>query len=212
MNQLFLFCVKNKPRIISFFKCIYILFVVFLLFGSWAIYFKTDWLLFFSTKAKLFGQIGLLIYILTTIPGITRRFGIRIPLIGIIMLFRRYIGICVFLSVFIHYWFQRGIFLFLQGRFRWPEFFELAGTAAFFLLFLMFLTSNDLSVKKLGSWWGRIHAVTYLVVWLIFLHTVLQRISMWSVLIGIFAVLQISSHIYKRLNTPTLVPPVTSTG
>lgn len=209
-NQVFLFCVKNKSQVISIFKIVYLVLVIFLLAGSWSIYFQTNLFSFFYSKAILFGQIGLLLYIVTTIPGITRRFNIRHPLIQVVMLFRRYIGITVFLSVLIHYWFQRGILLLQRGFFLPQTLFEYMGFFAFSLLFLMFLTSNEVSVKRLGRWWGRIHSVTYVVVWLIFLHTVLQCVSIWSVLAGITAVLQISSHIYKRLKKPISVIPVTS--
>jgi DMSO/TMAO reductase YedYZ heme-binding membrane subunit len=63
----------------------------------------------------------------------------------------------------------------------------------------MFLTSNNLSVKRLGKWWKRLHRVVYIVVWLLVLHTGLQRISVWTYFIGVFAVLEIGSLIYNYL-------------
>lgn len=141
--------------------------------------------------AKTFGRIGLVLYILTTIPGIMRRFGKYYKLVSILMIFRRHVGIMAFMFVLIHASAQ------LRG-FIPTEFFQLFGFLSFLMLSSLFLTSNDWSVRKLGIWWDRIHDLTYFIVWLVFAHVALQRISVWTILIGITSVAQIASHIYAK--------------
>ena len=142
-------------------------------------------------EAKMFGRIGLVLYILTTIPGIMRRFGKYYKPVSILMIFRRHIGIMTFMFILIHASTQ------LRG-FIPADIFQLARFFAFLIFLSLFLTSNNWSVGKLGKWWHRIHNLTYIVVWLIFAHVALQRLSIWSVLIGITSVAQIASHIYAK--------------
>ncbi len=198
IDQLFSFSLRRKKRIIFVFKVGYVGIVGFLGIGSYAIYYSTTSALFYYQAALWCARIAILVYIVTTVPGITRRFGIHHKAIGIIMLFRRYIGITMFLLVLNHFWIVRGIDMFLRGIIIIPPpVFQIFGTLALTCLTPMVLTSNNLSVAKLGKWWGRIHQLTYIIVWFIFLHVALQRISIWSVLIGITAFAQISSHIFS---------------
>jgi DMSO/TMAO reductase YedYZ heme-binding membrane subunit len=60
----------------------------------------------------------------------------------------------------------------------------------------MFLTSNDLSKKAMGKLWKKLHRFVYLVLWLLVLHTALQRISIWTFLIAFVAILEIASWVY----------------
>ncbi len=150
---------------------------------------------------------SLIFYLITTIPGIARRFRIRNPLIQTIMIFRRYFGITMYLLVLIHFWFIRGIeLIFIQNKLLLNQpLFEISGLIAYILLFFMFVTANDFSVGKLRKWWQRVQNLTYIIVWFIFMHLALQRISIWSIMAGIGAILQISSHIFyfykKATNT-----------
>lgn len=195
-DQLFVIVVKNRTKIISLFKLLYLVLFVFLIFGGYNIYAQTDLFALFYSLAVSFGRIGLVLYCITTVPGISRRFKIQHRLIQIIMIFRRYIGIMVFLSITIHYWFQRGISIFFMGELTQYATFELVGVFAYFLLLFMFMTSNDFSTKHMGKWWGRLHMVTYVVVWLVFFHTFLQRISLWSILAVTTLFLQMASWAY----------------
>ncbi len=45
----------------------------------------------------------------------------------------------------------------------------IGGAAAYALIYVMAVTSNNWSVKKLGKWWKRIHKVGIHFIWLIFL-------------------------------------------
>lgn len=197
-NPLFAVCVKNRSRIIFVFKILYLLLLTFLFIGGWSIYTNDANAFNYYQLALVAARTAIIVYILTTIPGITKRFGLSHRLIQIIMLFRRYLGITVFLLVLIHFWFVRGIALFFQKVVILPRpLFETFGMLSYMLLFFMFVTSNDFSVKRLGIWWYYIHKVTFVIVWLIFLHVALQRFSIWTVLIGLTALFQVTSHLYS---------------
>jgi len=199
MDKLYLWIVKRRNplvRVFVFFNC--------LLAVVWFIAFQAivmgngnpSW---FYQNAILFGQTGLILYILTTIPGIMRRFGKFHKSVSILMIFRRYIGIATFMFVFLHVSIER-LFWVLKGQMGLvpTELFQLSGFLAFLILFSLFITSNDWSTKNLGIWWDRIHNLTNIVVWLIFAHVALQRLSIWTVLIGITSVAQLASHLYAK--------------
>ncbi len=208
-DQVFVWCVKKRSRIIFGFKLIYIFLLSLLFIGGWSIYSADKKFIFFYSLGLTLGRIAILVYILTTLPGITRRFGINHRFIQILMIFRRYLGICVFMLITIHFMWVRGIdILFKQIIIVPTPVFQLMGTGAYLLLMPMFLTSNDFSVKNLGKWWQIIHNATYIIIWLIFMHVAFQRISIWSFLVGTTAVLQVSSHLYFRLKMSKQVIPV----
>ncbi|RJR15070.1 hypothetical protein C4579_03315 [Candidatus Microgenomates bacterium] len=194
-QQLMTLMARNRAKIIFLFKILYVFLSAFLLIGIWGLYTKADWSLFFLLQAVRFGEVGLILYCATLIPGIFRRFRIRHPLIQIIMLFRRYIGITVFLCISVHYWFQRGVLVLQSGRLEFFAQFELFGYFAYLLLFSLFVTSNDWSTKHLRKWWDYIHRLTYGALFLVFFHVALQRISVWSLLAGVFLLLEIVSFI-----------------
>ena len=105
----------------------------------------------------------------------------------------------MFLSVLIHFFVIRGtglVFLKAYSLFSRPVF-ELMGLTAFILLIPMFLSSNDVSVRFLDGVWKWIHKLTYIIIWFIMLHVVLQRLSIWSVLISIILVGQVASFLYN---------------
>lgn len=152
---------------------------------------------YFVVKRVLFGRLALIVLLIVLTPGILGRFNIQFKVTRIITLFRRRLGILVFLLAFTH------ASLMYLPRFvqiePWvipPPTFQIMGTLAATILFFMFLTSNNFSVKKLGPWWKRLHRLVYVVLLLILLHTALQRTSIWSILAGIFFVLEASSLAY----------------
>ena len=201
MNKFFSLVVKHREFIITCFKVLYAILIVVTFIGGWSLYWVDDHAALFLDIGNKAGETALLLYILTLIPGIARRLQIRSKLISLLMIFRRYIGIAMFLFVWMHFWFERGVDWFLHGTLlsSSPVPFELMGFLAGSISLAFALTSNDWSTKKLGVWWGRLHALTYTLVWIIFLHVALQKISIWTVLIGGTAVLVLISHLYPRL-------------
>jgi len=206
-DQLFALVVKNRRQIIFIFQLLYVSLFGFMLLAGYAIYFQKPQASIFLNSAMTFGQLALVTYILTTIPGICRRFGIQHRLIQILTIFRRYLGILMYAFTFFHYLLMRGFASLFFGVAVLPEqLFTLVSFIALLFLTCMVLTSNDLLHGRLGKWWQRIHNLTYVVVFLIFLHVALQRISIWTVVIGINAVAQILSHLvfFFRKKSQTL--------
>ncbi len=197
---------KRSSLIIPYFKFLYLaILIVSLGFGSYFELTQGPYFQFFYEIGKNFGRAAILLLGFVVLPGILGRFGIEIRITRIITIFRRQLGILVFILSFSHYHLVRGL-----GRLTglspislpWPTF-EYFGFLAFILLLFMFLTSNNWSVKKLGRLWKKLHRIVYVVLWLLVLHTGLQQISVWSVYIFAFAALEISSLVfdfYKRRN------------
>lgn len=202
IDRLFLFVVINRQRIIFVFKILFFILFTILVYGSYSVYTRNSSLPFFIFLGQNAGKIALIFYLLTIIPGMAKRFGIKNKIIAILKIFRRYFGISMFLLVLIHYFLLRGVNTFFRGIFIVPPpVFEIMGMTAFILLFPMFATSNDLSVRSLGKWWYIIHKLTYIIFWFIFLHTALQRLSIWSILAGTSVTLELISYIYSKIST-----------
>jgi sulfoxide reductase heme-binding subunit YedZ len=122
----------------------------------------------------------------------------RNNLMAFLMLIRRQLGVLSFAFSFLHYSTIR-LFpvLFGERELVLPlPVYELLGVGALYAMVPLFLTSNDLSVKKLKRWWHRIHAMIYFIVWLLFAHVALQGISPATVILFIFAFLEVFSLAY----------------
>lgn len=199
MDSLYVWVIKHRNPIVSSLVAVNCLLAV-----VWYLAFQSIILgrgnpSFFFRGGTAFGQIALVCYVLTVLPGIARRFGKFYKPVSILMIFRRYIGIMTFMFVLIHASIVR-FFWILKGQMSVipTEVFQVFGFLSFIILFSLFITSNDWSVRKLGRWWEWIHNLTYIVVWFIFAHVALQRVSVWSILAGIASLAQIASHIYAR--------------
>ena len=204
IDAFFFFCARNREKIITIFKSLYLLIFLFTVIGSFSLYQGNVYKGFFLNLAVRASQTAIILYILTIIPGIFRRFGKQHKLVALLMIYRRYIGIAVFFTILYHYMMERGVFLIQSGvqnilsAFSHYMLFEIMGTVAFFFIFLLAVTSNDISTSKLGIWWGRIHNLTYVIVWFMFLHVALQRVTIWTLLLGMAGGIQVLSFIYKR--------------
>ena len=198
VQKLFSFCVHQRVPIIIFLDFISLSLAAYIISAT---FFAADFYALNYSAGIWAGRLGIIIYIATLIPGILRRFKIHHPLGQMLMLFRRQTGVLSFMLVSLHGWFNKGLPLILKHRNLFPlPPFSVMGISAAILLFLLFITSNDTSVHKMGRWWERLHQLTYLIVWLVFLHVALIKLSVWSVLIGFFAVLEVVSFLYNALN------------
>jgi methionine sulfoxide reductase heme-binding subunit len=88
---------------------------------------------------------------------------------------RRYLGLSFALAHTIHLGALTSYFVFIEQVPGMEA--VLGGGLAYALMFIMAATSNDQSVKALGSNWGRLHTVGLHYLWLIFLVTYLGRLS-----------------------------------
>lgn len=120
------------------------------------------------------GELALYVFFVTITAGILRRFGLLQPVQQLLMLFRRHLGILTYLLGLMHWVLVRIAFAAKQGAIPTLAPFEFAAFFAMQLMFALFVTSNDWSVKHLGVWWKRIHKLIYVVAWLLFFHVALQ--------------------------------------
>lgn len=213
MNSISTFFVHQKQYIQKLFLALYIALFITLLIGIWSVYHNDIFAHTFVELGKTAGKVGLLLYIVTLIPGIAHRFHITSSIVTVLMLFRRQIGIVTFLVVALHVWLVSGVYMYLKSPIVLPRSAqEIAGTIAYVLLIPLFVTSNNWSVKRLEVWWGRIQRLTYIVIGLVFMHVALQQISVWSILTGGTFLLFLASFIYQYFKsgidqTPQTVPP-----
>jgi len=205
LDRFYSFLVRHREQTITVFKILYLILAAFLFIASRSTYIGDEQAIVNYERALLSGKLAIVMYIFTTLPGIFKRFGIRHKLLSLLMIYRRYIGITMYMLVLIHFWVVKGVGILFRALPLFPlVLFQAMGAIAATLLLFLFITSNDFMLSKLKVWWYRIHKLTYIAVWFIFLHVALQRLSIWTVLIGLTAVAQISSHLYGRLHKSTL--------
>lgn len=152
--------------------------------------------------ANKIGTAALYLFLLTLLPGIFQRFKIFPLLSASIVLFRRQIGILMFLVAAMHSMYISSIAVISSGNFA-PENFPpngLAGTAALMILLPVWLTSNDISQNKLGSFWKTLQRLTYVALIAIFLHVAWVERSA-ALATGIVFSLELISWIWKKTNS-----------
>jgi len=208
-NRVFLWSVKNKNLVIRLFIATHILQVINILTATFFVA-QIDkgneiGVMYYDLGGK-FGTVAALAFLVTITPGIAKRIGFRHPKLNLIQTFRRHFGIATFLLVLTHYAVLRLVPLMTWQGFVLPPFRETLGFLAFCLFFLMFLTNNDFSMNRLGRWWGRLHSVAYVIIWLVFVHVALEEIGPLTLLIGLYAVAEWVSLIYFWTKKKPLVP------
>ena len=192
-DKIFAYIIPRKEKFIAGFKVVYFLIAVAAFFAARSLYYEDRNAAFFYSLGVNSGQAGLICYIITLIPGMMGRYGVRNKFLSLLNIFRRYIGILMYLFALTHFLLVRAIFFISTGIFIPPVLFEIFGSLALSLLFFLFITSNDFSVTKLGKWWNRLHKLTYPAMGFIFLHVAMQRVSIWSVAMGVIIVLEVGS-------------------
>ena len=145
--------------------------------------------------SKALGVLATILFLLTIIPGIVQRLKLtQLNVISNPLRFsRRTLGVSMFFAALCHYLFAIAFKVIKTGKAPEVQNYFIFGFLALFLAFWLALTSNTFAKQKMGKWWKRLHSLTYLIVWLIFAHTVLIEISVISVLVGIFAIVEVYS-------------------
>ncbi|MGA1049885.1 MAG: ferric reductase-like transmembrane domain-containing protein [Minisyncoccia bacterium] len=159
---------------------------------------------------KNMGTLSLILFIITLIPSMIRRFGLAKEfslLIKLTLPVRRQFGILMFMTAFTHYLAMKVI---PTLQFRLPPSlppYQAFGLVALIFSFALFITSNNWATRKLKSNWKRLHRLTYVIGWLIFGHVLLGglksegEISLQAIIIGVIMVLEIASLIKARVST-----------
>jgi sulfoxide reductase heme-binding subunit YedZ len=206
--------VGKRVPIIRIFQGFYIVLVGFLFWGGRSIAARDAQYGFYYQMGRQAGEITLCLFIVTLIPGMLKRYGIKHKLISLVVIFRRYIGITTYLFALIHVSFLRLIPWLTGAPFRLPlSWFETFGLVAHIGLLLLCLTSNDWSLSHLKIWWYRLHRIIYLIMWLILFHVGLQQIGLWTILMGSVVFLMMGSFVWqavlsRRNRLPLPNPPM----
>ena len=199
-NKIFLWSVRNKNLVIRAFISTHILQVINILAAAFFVSQipsgNTIGVLYYDLGGK-FGTLAALAFLVTITPGIAKRFGFHHPKLNFIQTFRRHFGIATFLLVLTHYSILRLIPYMSWQTFTMPPLRELIGFAAYCMFFVMFITSNDFSTNRLGRWWGKVHSLAYVIVWLMFVHIALYNpTEPTAILVGFYALAEWASLIY----------------
>ncbi len=196
------FFARRNKLIVNLFWLIYIPTLLILLVGSYQVVTTSPYPTYVFEIGKKFGQLALLLLGAVVLPGILGRLRIEIKITRVVTLFRRQLGILVFLFAFSHYILVR----FLPTWTILPLTpFELMGSLALVMLFFLFLTSNNFSMKYLGRWWKKLHRIIYVILWLVVFHVGLQGNFKWAALIFGAAILEVVSLIYDWWKKKSMV-------
>lgn len=179
------FFIKNSPQFINLFKVGYIILI--LVVGTVV---STNRHMLVSS---LFGEVAVLIYLLTLVPGMALRLGITHPAINVVRVYRRHLGISMYLFAFSHMFTKR--YPDLAVDFATVPSFELMGTISLFIFMVLFITSNNQSQKLLGKGWISLQKLTYLGMFFVFLHLSLLDIGKWTILMGVTILIQLYSFV-----------------
>lgn len=165
----------------------------------------SDLVFFLGSK---FGVISLICYILTLMPGILNRLRwfplLTLPISTLLMAFRRHFGILMFITAFIHMSFtttlpQLVLYDFDASRITLQTH-QVVGMLSWWILLPLWLTSNDISVKLLGTWWKRLQSLTYVALAGIFVHVALL-LEGWAIVLGLVLILEVISRVKPSAGT-----------
>lgn len=205
INTISEYFIRNRQRIHNTFTVIYWLFVPFLFIAVFASRINDSVLLFIFSIGSLLGKIALILFIASLLPGIGERFGIQNKPLALLKIFRREIGILMYITAIAHLILAKLVITTSLTELLMPMPFEIMGTLSLFILFFLFITSNTFSQVKLRLNWYRIQRLIYIGMFFIFLHVAFLKLSIWTVLMGILIIVQAASFIalYKRTKSFT---------
>jgi DMSO/TMAO reductase YedYZ heme-binding membrane subunit len=197
--------ISGRQNLIIIIKSICILLILFAVGGYFLFRNNTVLLLSFYNIGNVMGEFSLITYLLTLLPGMGERFGLKNNILSVLRIYRRYIGILMFTLAIVHVFLVKIIFIVKIVDVIPQGIFEVMGVSALFILIFPFITSNNVSMGKLKIWWHRIQRLTYGAMFFIFFHVSLIRLSVWSVAMGGVIIFQIASFIaiYKKTHSFT---------
>lgn len=198
MKKLYSLLVQNKNTITMLF-----LVSEFFVVGLWVAGFllavqQSEAVLFLVPFGGKIAQVSVFLYVLTLLPGMMKRLGFINPIQLSLMLFRKHLGILMFLTALLHMGSSFTFPVIASGQIPvfQPQIFS--GFITIVLLLPLWLTSNDVSVKKMGVWWHRIHAFTYVALATIFIHATYMMSYKWSAVLGLVMIGEIASFFVAK--------------
>lgn len=196
---------QNRQKILSIFKLFYCVLVIFPISAFVFSRLNQSMLLFFFGLGNTLGQFALILYVVTLLPGIGDRLGIKNKILVLLKIYRREAGILMYLLALIHVTLEKLLITTSITELFTLLPFEIMGALSLLVLFFLFITSNTFSLIRLRLNWYRIHRLTYIGMSFIFLHVSLVKFSNWTILMGFVLILQLISFIvvYRRTGSFT---------
>ncbi len=141
------------------------------------------------------GIISQYTFLISLLPGIHLRFDMTYGkrLYIFIRKYRRTIGITAYTAGVLHFYWS--FILPNRGQFFPDLLSDWMGFVALLLLTPLFLTSNDLSLNKLGKLWKKLHLVVHLVIYLLLMHVVIKGRLTTSLVTGFVMVADVFSWV-----------------
>ena len=164
--------IRFKSLIMSLFLVAYILGFSFIAVGFYLYDYDFDTFVLFLEGNSFLATVALVLFSLTLLPGIFQRFKIFPLFSASIILFRRQLGILMFVVAMTHSFYISTIPAIMTAKLG-PEFMgktEILGTLSLMILLPVWLTSNDFSMRKFGKFWKTIQRLTYFALIVIFFH------------------------------------------
>lgn len=194
----------NQKTIKSVFFILYVLGFLGIGFGFFLFKSNLELYVTLAELATKFGTISLYLFLLTLVPGILQRLNVVVLLSTSVVLFRRQIGIVMYILALLHSFYLSIIPQVMTSDLRLQNFAtrEIYGLIAILILFPVWITSNDVSQKKFGRFWKSIQRLTYIAMFFIYLHVAAIEKSA-QLLTAIVILLEIISWIKIWLRRPT---------
>lgn len=193
--------VLQNRRLITFIFVAIELLVLALVISTFFLYFSGNGppLRFLDEVGEKFGTIGFILYIATLLPSLIRKLKLASiqPIGTMLMAFRRHLGILMFVMIFAHQFFMMTLSELVLIKFNFSNFspnlltHHIAGYIALGILFPLWLTSNDFSVKRMGKWWKFLHRFTYLAMFFIMVHVALVGEPLYVITLSMIGILEI---------------------
>ncbi len=196
MKSLYLFLAKHQKIVKQIFFYGYVAMVLIYIAGLWIYPNYPSVRPFFGELGSKFGEISIILLLASMTPGILKRLGVFRQIESLLLIFRRQIGITAFFTAMLHSGFISLIKEISTGKDIIPTLFvyNQTGFAAISIFFLLWLLSNDFSMRTLGSVWKLLQRLTYVAALAIMFH-VFDAQSSWWMAVGVYLVLEAISWI-----------------
>lgn len=196
--------VIKKVFLITYILCTLAVLLGFYLFSA----FPEIYLFFYKFSGKI-GGVSLYLFLLALLPGIFQRFKVLPLWSASIVLFRRQIGILMFFFAIIHsmYIFTIPAIMFGVTGLEQLSLNAITGIATIVILFPVWITSNDISQKKMGKLWKTVQRLTYFAMIAIFFHVALIE-TFTAFLTGTVFILELASWLKIWFFKPATVTSV----
>lgn len=187
-----LFTTKEKAKIEAIFKWLYFSLVIIILVGFASVHLDQPFLFkYLMPLGGKLAQASVFFYCLSLLPGILTRFAVLPTTTALLKQWRRQSGVLMFWLAIAHSFLSRTfpVIAIDPNLLSQPPLPVVFGMLALFILFPLWLTSNDYSLSKMGNKnWKLLHRITYLALLLIMIHAALSvsgaAILLFVVLLG----------------------------